>query len=70
MSPDALKDYSRKGFMGVAVGGKPETATASYFFIGKKYEPGWIRTIDTRLKRAMLYQLSYGPIQSDHSYRP
>ena len=25
------------------------------------FEPGWIRTIDTRLKRAMLYQLSYGP---------
>ena len=25
-------------------------------------EPGWIRTIDTRLKRAVLYQLSYGPV--------
>ena len=25
----------------------------------KRSEPGWIRTIDTRLKRAMLYQLSY-----------
>ena len=27
----------------------------------QNYEPGWIRTIDTRLKRAVLYQLSYGP---------
>ena len=35
--------------------------TAPYFFAMKKYEPGWVRTIDTRLKRAVLYQLSYGP---------
>ncbi len=28
--------------------------------LGVKSEPGWIRTIDTCLKRAVLYQLSYG----------
>ena len=33
-------------------------------------EPGWIRTIDTRLKRAMLYQLSYGPAYQIIAYRP
>ena len=32
-------------------------------FICDEYEPGWIRTIDNRLKRAMLYQLSYGPME-------
>ena len=34
-----------------------------------KSEPGWIRTIDTRLKRAMLYQLSYGPTQQTGDLR-
>ena len=31
------------------------------FFLKEKYEPGEIRTRDTCLKRAVLYQLSYRP---------
>jgi hypothetical protein len=27
----------------------------------KSYEPGVVRTLDTLLKREVLYQLSYGP---------
>jgi hypothetical protein len=35
--------------MGVAVGDEPKTTTASYFFIGKKYEPGQILSISNIL---------------------
>ena len=66
MSPDILLRYVLNGTVTQQLG----------FFFGeiiflrsradkntaKKNEPGWIRTIDTRLKRAVLYQLSYGPI--------
>ena len=57
MSPDALKDYSRMGFMGVAVGGKPEAATASYFFTA-------LFAVLEGLEKSMTRSRGYGVIRS------
>ncbi len=43
----------------------PDTVGGLYLCgseIDMRSEPGWIRTIDTILKRDVLYHLSYGPI--------